>query len=100
MPPDCFRNTPAYAGKTDDLIDFRLPGGGNTPAYAGKTCKDVPISRVGEKHPRLRGEDVFLLYPDGKGLETPPLTRGRQHLFSKVPATDRNTPAYAGKTTK
>ena len=74
-------NTPACAGKTTRLQAKRLPssetpphargrlplapsvrmGFGNTPACAGKTQAVRGRFRVFWKHPRMRGEDLFLL---------------------------------------
>ena len=112
----------------------------NTPAYAGKTESCCGCLLACWKHPRLRGEDVGMVALQGEGLrntpayagktvmssmemggdmETPPLTRGRPWLshratvsFRKHPRLrgedrshsardvwpNRNTPAYAGKT--
>ena len=50
---------------------------GNTPAYAGKTFSELLLDALGEKHPRLRGEDGKRGYASSSSGETPPLTRGR-----------------------
>ena len=50
------------------------------------------------KHPRLRGEDLFLRLLLLTGMETPPLTRGRLEISLGGSASVGNTPAYAGKT--
>ena len=50
------------------------------------------------KHPRLRGEDVDAGHGRDRFAETPPLTRGRPGTASLWCGTNRNTPAYAGKT--
>ena len=80
-------------------MDSFSPGGkGNTPAYAGKTDLMLEAVVTEEKHPRLRGEDSSVVQPASLRMETPPLTRGRL-LPLRIDA-DRvgNTPAYAGKT--
>ena len=72
-----FRNTPAYAGKTEP---FRIPG------------------RMPQKHPRVCGEDVPSLVNSAMPLETPPRMRGRRYVHLTEVSLNRNTPAYAGKT--
>mgnify|MGYP007100369607 CR=1 FL=1 len=49
----------------------------NTPAYAGKTENQSRKAYRPEKHPRLRGEDIRPRAKRRYVLETPPLTRGR-----------------------
>ena len=50
----------------------------NTPACAGKTRRTRSSPSVGQKHPRLRGEDFTPTRRDLMREETPPLARGRQ----------------------
>ena len=92
-------NIPAYAGRPE-RIAVQENGRRNTPAYAGKTARERPVRLPFRKHPRLRGEDLRSSRHSGRGLETPPLTRGRQGLIPPRVAHVRNTPTYAGKTTR
>ena len=78
-----------------DLSEF-----GNTPAYAGKTCRRSRRHPSLGKHPRLRGEDPISLRVLLRGKETPPLTRGRRQDDRARGRHERNTPAYAGKTSR
>ena len=134
------RNTPAYAGKTDDnsyhVIDTqkhprvcgedlngliqtpqwsetppRMRGrpssdtsavsmSRNTPAYAGKTQNSASVPAVCRKHPRVCGEDSSLSYRQTSPRETPPRMRGRPGKGRARCFTTRNTPAYAGKTSR
>ena len=72
----------------------------NTPAYAGKTGACCCYGARCWKHPRLRGEDFDDVLPRLVRTETPPLTRGRLDSGLTDDYVARNTPAYAGKTTK
>ena len=70
----------------------------NTPAYAGKTPL-CPRCRVFlRKHPRVCGEDDFPLGSWPVRAETPPRMRGRLKINPLTDHENRNTPAYAGKT--
>ena len=112
------RNTPAYAGKTGRSPDLGDSLAETPPLTRGRLVEPYEDEPSAEKHPRLRGED-FQIHsrevrrgkhprlrgedfrrrsPCGEGRETPPLTRGRQRRRAKFRSTDRNTPAYAGKT--
>ena len=111
-------NTPAYAGKTCKVIRHSaksletpprmrgrlcytpadIQGKRNTPAYAGKTKVLIRQSRRSWKHPRVCGEDLKTLsHPPAAG-ETPPRMRGRHFQAVRRMLSQRNTPAYAGKT--
>ena len=72
----------------------------NTPAYAGKTGHPVDRDPMDEKHPRLRGEDGSVERNLPVIWETPPLTRGRPEVVPESFGLNRNTPAYAGKTSR
>ena len=70
----------------------------NTPAYAGKTGGLSWHVMPKRKHPRVCGEDTG---PQDRSMinqETPPRMRGRLHDVLALPLSERNTPAYAGKT--
>ena len=91
--------------ETPPLTRGRLPryaptgsGSGNTPAYAGKTGSVTAGVSAKGKHPRLRGEDHRAHGEHDRGLETPPLTRGRRRRAPRLCGSAGNTPAYAGKT--
>ena len=71
---------------------------GNTPAYAGKTEPFRIPGRMPQKHPRVCGEDVPSLVNSAIPLETPPRMRGRRYVHLTEVSLNRNTPAYAGKT--
>ena len=71
---------------------------GNTPAYAGKTLQILRARRGVQKHPRLRGEDKCTENVQKSSGETPPLTRGRLDKGARHLCRPGNTPAYAGKT--
>ena len=90
--------TPPLTRGRPETATHRRGTKGNTPAYAGKTFFPQGFHLTAQKHPRLRGEDSLVFVPNGKGEETPPLTRGR--LYSGVLGAEAtgNTPAYAGKT--
>ena len=70
----------------------------NTPAYAGKTEQCPACQAAQRKHPRVCGEDCTARAPSPCRKETPPRMRGRP--ISKCPNSFMrgNTPAYAGKT--
>ena len=70
----------------------------NTPAYAGKTDQQIVLTNHDGKHPRLRGEDPIPPPSDDEVPETPPLTRGRHAAAIRKGGVGGNTPAYAGKT--
>ena len=112
------RNTPAYAGKTrapecrsrsrrkhprlrgeDSTASRRTPSRAETPPLTRGRPSLRPISlERSRKHPRLRGEDDCRTAGLLNVVETPPLTRGRPRDPFWRDFTDRNTPAYAGKT--
>ena len=76
-----------------------LTGDGNTPAYAGKTsCTFLYAKNLG-KHPRVCGEDLLTATSAEQVRETPPRMRGRPLVLVALSPAERNTPAYAGKTT-
>ena len=70
----------------------------NTPAYAGKTCSRCRTPSGRGKHPRVCGEDSPGALACCHCSETPPRMRGRLNLAAILKLDDRNTPAYAGKT--
>ena len=70
----------------------------NTPAYAGKTDNVDHSLNLAEKHPRVCGEDFRSSILSRGTWETPPRMRGRLRYKQLTGILDRNTPAYAGKT--
>ena len=111
------RITPAYAGKSSEIILFvnwktgspppmrgkaSKNGRGQmieriTPAYAGKSSGEMLVLLSYEDHPRLCGEKSFFsrqtIFPAG----SPPPMRGKEFRPSEDVFTTRITPAYAGK---
>ena len=71
---------------------------GNTPACAGKTSGSGRTSGSGQKHPRVRGEDIIVTGWPFTSSETPPRARGRRYCLRISFVAMRNTPACAGKT--
>ena len=71
---------------------------GNTPAYAGRTENVCRAPREERKHPRLRGEDHIKRLRIRRAEETPPLTRGGHSNEVRLRVAHGNTPAYAGRT--
>ena len=72
----------------------------NTPAYAGKTLVSILITAQIWKHPRVCGEDQCGYSASSHAPETPPRMRGRPQHQTAVYPRRRNTPAYAGKTSR
>ena len=68
-----------------------------TPAHAGKSCPPRRRLNPRQDHPRTRGEKgfhgVILLYCAG----SPPHTRGKAPMVSRLYMHSRITPAHAGK---
>ena len=92
-----YRITPAYAGKSLQMIDSLVQGLRITPAYAGKSSRHGGQSKRTGDHPRLCGEKehgkICLLLT----LGSPPPMRGKAVLVRNDEIADRITPAYAGK---
>ena len=88
---------PLARGRLRDHDADRIRAG-NTPACAGKTGNLAAYGVVGEKHPRLRGEDVDAPKLLARSRETPPLARGRRRSRVGDRRAVGNTPACAGKT--
>ena len=70
----------------------------NTPAEAGKTDELVDAVETLEKHPRRGGEDSKFCCALAIASETPPPRRGRHLRGGWMSQRYRNTPAEAGKT--
>ena len=71
---------------------------GNTPTCVGKTLQDPHFLPLHQKHPHVRGEDVFQQQDTVTKAETPPRAWGRLRVISQYLAIDRNTPTCVGKT--
>ena len=70
---------------------------GNTPACAGKS-QDLPFfGRVGWKYPRVRGEEPIVQPALPRTPEIPPRARGRARNIPSGLTSVGNTPACAGK---
>ncbi len=70
----------------------------NTPAHAGKTNQMMHQTAHLQKHPRACGEDAVREGIWSILRETPPRMRGRLFTPSDPYLCKRNTPAHAGKT--
>ena len=71
---------------------------GNIPAYAGRTEPQARGNVGPEKHPRIRGENLYYGSPIFYCRETSPHTRGEPHPKKKGLPFPGNIPAYAGRT--
>ena len=70
----------------------------NTPTCVGKTFPISNLSRLQEKHPHVRGEDVLATRRIPRPIETPPRAWGRLGEAASQTAGNRNTPTCVGKT--
>ena len=68
-----------------------------TPAYAGKSDVFVFWRVEPEDHPRVCGEKFHYLYYYGYNKGSPPRMRGKASQFIFGLVSDGITPAYAGK---
>ena len=68
-----------------------------TPAYAGKRDNRYKHNHDPQDHPRLCGEKAVFILRHHDFLGSPPPMRGKGGLLSGGSATERITPAYAGK---
>ena len=68
-----------------------------TPAYAGKSQQFPDRFRFLVDHPRLCGEKLPRIAAGKATPGSPPPMRGKGGLLSGGSATERITPAYAGK---
>ena len=71
-----------------------------TPACAGKTSACSRCQPWRRDHPRMRGEDLVMLFRMILTPGSPPHARGRQRSSRSRQGTGRITPACAGKTTR
>ena len=70
----------------------------NTPTGVGKTNHEYRATRVVEKHPHRRGEDLPFLLRAERSLETPPQAWGRPVYHPGQVLHLGNTPTGVGKT--
>ena len=90
--------TPPRAwGRRQSASAFSEPAR-NTPTCVGKTALELAKSHGSEKHPHVRGEDVYVLGPGWRIAETPPRAWGRQTFFTPKGVHWGNTPTCVGKT--
>ena len=68
-----------------------------TPAYAGKSQIVVNFVCGKQDHPRLCGEKVFRIPMRQTFLGSPPPMRGKGRIGQACTQARRITPAYAGK---
>ena len=89
--------SPRMRGKriADSTSTIRM---GNIPAYAGKTLQLQPDQVILEEHPRVCGENCFIIIAIIFACGTSPRMRGKlPKAFGRM-WDHRNIPAYAGKT--
>ena len=68
-----------------------------TPAYAGKSSNLIKSIRISQDHPRLRGEKCIQRRKNQRRAGSPPLTRGKAESRAFAIRFHGITPAYAGK---
>ena len=89
--------SPRMRGKHFLIVD-PCAGDGNIPAYAGKTLQLQPDQVILEEHPRVCGENCFIIIAIIFACGTSPRMRGKlPKAFGRM-WDHRNIPAYAGKT--
>ena len=71
---------------------------GNTPTCVGKTTLPRGHGKGTQKHPHVRGEDLFQMSREAARIETPPRAWGRLAAPGTHNAKDGNTPTCVGKT--
>ena len=81
-------------------VHYRHALPGITPAHAGKSGRDGGRRAGREDHPRPCGEKANGCRTSGFRKGSPPPMRGKADRHSKASATDRITPAHAGKSLK
>lgn len=90
------RITPAYAGKSQLLRQFRYFLG-IIPAYAGKSSIAEMTLLIVEDHPRIRGKKDTTRSSRTRLPGSPPHTREKVGEFRNHKTKGGITPAYAGK---
>ena len=70
---------------------------GITPAYAGKSIGGSDANKCPRDHPRVCGEKPGCITGSSGSPGSPPRMRGKAVKILQLPAVDRITPAYAGK---
>ena len=88
---------PRVRGKRSHLNPYRRESG-ITPACAGKTTRRCSCSCRCWDHPRVCGENIFVIVGAAVALGSPPRVRGKRLIGSRAGALWRITPACAGKT--
>ena len=111
------RITPAYAGKSGEILSGRAAHGDHPRVCGEKQVTGFASDNAEGSPPRMRGkvkmERVSCLssgitpayagkscYPQQRELYqpgSPPRMRGKEYMFSKICVNTRITPAYAGK---
>ena len=69
-----------------------------TPACAGKTHASTRSKLLVEDHPRVCGENPFLIFASKVFIGSPPRVRGKPVVCRRKHLPERITPACAGKT--
>ena len=93
----CKGSPPRVRGK---LCGFELPNAVKriTPACAGKTTSICSGLSSFWDHPRVCGENDFIIFSNDEGKGSPPRVRGKRESRRKSIPANRITPACAGKT--
>ena len=84
-------------GKLVD-VKLHLRGFRNIPVYAGKTIKIWATQSSAGEHPRVCGENIYLIGGMNPTMGTSPRMRGKHLHAVRTTGFNRNIPAYAGKT--
>ena len=89
--------SPRMRGKPD-AGDCGSGAGRNIPAYAGKTHPAPTLFLLVGEHPRVCGENPWIVRQRFTQEGTSPRMRGKHGKILSVVVSDGNIPAYAGKT--
>ena len=73
---------------------------GITPAYAGKSFRNHSSYTGAWDHPRLCGEELYIMFMAAQKSGSPPRMRGKDLKAAIAVMRERITPAYAGKSKK
>ena len=93
------QGSPPPTRGTDDLASEAQKNARITPAYAGNSFDNYVTFYLFQDHPRLRGEQNFVLTIRSPIIGSPPPTRGTVHRKIALCFSLRITPAYAGNST-
>ena len=94
--PPHLGSPPRMRGKVVHFFGAHLPDG-ITPAYAGKSSQTAEHPSIMQDHPRVCGEKYSTRPYLSDEWGSPPRMRGKVLKTPNGEATERITPAYAGK---